>query len=64
MPEYRGGSVYEEAIENKETHWGVTLHLMDEHYDTGQIIKRVNIELHVPYFKRSTKKMPKNNKIF
>ena len=48
LPEYRGGSVYEEAIENKETHWGVTLHLMDEHYDTGQIIKRVNIELHEP----------------
>lgn len=43
-----GWLVYEEAIKNKETHWGVTLHVMDKHYDTGAIIKRVNIELHEP----------------
>jgi|TARA_B110001454_G_scaffold97729_1_gene92522 methionyl-tRNA formyltransferase len=48
LPEYKGWLVYEEAIENKETHWGVTLHVVDEHYDTGPIIKRVNIELHEP----------------
>ena len=48
LPEYKGWLVYEEAIKNKETHWGVTLHMMDEHYDTGAIIKRVNIELHEP----------------
>ena len=48
LPEYKGWLVYEEAIKNKETHWGVTLHVMDEHYDTGAIIKRVNIELHEP----------------
>lgn len=48
LPEYKGWLVYEEAIENKEIHWGVTLHVIDEHYDTGPIIKRVNIELHEP----------------
>jgi methionyl-tRNA formyltransferase len=48
LPEYKGWLVYEEAIKNKETHWGVTLHVVDEHYDTGPIIKRVNIELHEP----------------
>lgn len=48
LPEYKGWLVYDEAIENKETHWGVTLHEIDEHYDTGPIIKRVNINLHEP----------------
>ena len=48
LPEYKGLNVYEEAIENQETHWGVTLHEIDEHYDTGPIIKRVDIKLHEP----------------
>ena len=48
LPEYRGLKVYEEAIENKETNWGVTLHVMDEHYDTGPIIQRLDIKLHEP----------------
>lgn len=48
LPKYKGWRVYEEAIENKETHWGVTLHVMNEHYDTGPIIKRIDIDLHEP----------------
>ena len=48
LPEYKGKLIYQEAIKNKETHWGVTVHIMDEHYDTGPIIKRINIELHEP----------------
>lgn len=48
LPKYKGEKVYEEAIANKETHWGVTVHVMDEHYDTGPIIKRIDIDLHEP----------------
>ena len=28
--------------------WGVTVHFMDENYDTGQIIKVKKISLHEP----------------
>src|SRR6185437_15667453 len=38
LPKYKGPHQYLEAIKNKETHWGVTAHFMDENYDTGQII--------------------------
>ncbi len=48
LPKYKGGMIYEESIKNKEMHWGVTVHFMDEHYDTGPIIKRMNIDLHEP----------------
>jgi len=48
LPKYKGWWVYEEAIENKETNWGVTLHVMDESYDTGPIIKRVDLKLQKP----------------
>lgn len=48
LPKYKGWKVYQEAIANKETHWGVSVQYMDEHYDTGPIIQVVNIELHEP----------------
>jgi len=48
LPKYKGPTELDEAIKNKETHWGVTVHLMDENYDTGQIITVKKIELHEP----------------
>src|SRR5690349_20036572 len=46
LPKYRGPTELDKAIENKEVHWGVTVHYMDKNYDTGPIIKIKNIELH------------------
>ena len=48
LPKYRGPTELEKAIQNKETHWGVTVHYMDENYDMGDIIKIKKIELHEP----------------
>lgn len=48
LPKYKGPTELEEAIKNKETQWGVTVHYMDENYDTGDIIKVKQIELHEP----------------
>jgi methionyl-tRNA formyltransferase len=48
LPKYKGPTELEEAIKNKETNWGVTVHYMDENYDTGPIIKIKNIDLHEP----------------
>ena len=39
LPEYRGWGVYNAAILNGETRWGVTAHFVDEDFDTGEIIK-------------------------
>jgi len=48
LPKYKGPTESEEAIKNKETQWGVTVHYMDENYDTGKIIKIKKIKLHEP----------------
>ena len=48
LPKYKGPHQYAEAIKNKETHWGVTVHFMDENYDTGPIIKVDTFDLHEP----------------
>jgi len=48
LPRYRGPTELEEAIRNKEVHWGVTVHYMDENYDTGPIIKIKKFDLHEP----------------
>ena len=48
LPEYKGPTELEMAIKNKEINWGVTLHHMDENYDTGKIIKIKPISLHEP----------------
>lgn len=48
LPQYRGNTIYKEALMKKEIHWGVTLHKMDENYDTGSIIRLKKIELHEP----------------
>ena len=48
LPKYKGPTETEDAIKNKETHWGVTVHYMDENYDTGKIIQIKKIDLHEP----------------
>lgn len=48
LPKYKGPTELDEAIKNKEMHWGVTVHYMDENYDTGPIIKIKKIDLHEP----------------
>jgi len=46
LPKYKGPTELVDAIKNKETDWGVTVHFMDENYDTGKIIKIKNFSLH------------------
>lgn len=48
LPKYKGPTELTDAIKNKETDWGVTVHYMDENYDTGKIIKIKKIKLHEP----------------
>ena len=46
LPKYKGPTELDDAIKNKETDWGVTVHHMDEEYDSGEIIKIKQIRLH------------------
>src|SRR5574337_1803272 len=48
LPKYKGPTELDEAIKNKEVQWGVTVHYMDENYDTGPIIKLKTVDLHEP----------------
>lgn len=48
LPMYRGPTELDDAIKNKEMQWGVTVHYMDENYDTGPIIQIKKIDLHEP----------------
>jgi len=48
LPKYKGPNQYQDAIRNKEIHWGVTVHLMDEEYDAGDIIKVKYFDYHEP----------------
>ena len=46
LPDYRGGNPYSNVLINNEKETGITLHFMDENFDTGNIIaqKKVPIE--------------------
>ena len=46
LPKYKGPTELDDAIKNKETDWGVTVHHMNEEYDSGEIIKIKQIKLH------------------
>lgn len=48
LPKYKGPNEYEDAIRNRETDWGVSVHKMTEEYDSGEIIKIKKIKLHEP----------------
>lgn len=43
LPEYRGPNPYSSIILNEEKETGVTLHFMDENFDTGDIIAQKKI---------------------
>lgn len=45
LPEYRGANPYSHVILNGETTTGVTLHRMDENFDTGNILIQQPIEI-------------------
>ena len=46
LPEWRGmGGVFNFAIYEKESRWGVTSHYVDNKFDTGDIIKKNSITL-------------------
>lgn len=45
LPKYRGGNPYSHVIINGEKETGVSLHFMDEHFDTGDIIKQEKVEI-------------------
>lgn len=45
LPKYRGGNPYSHVIINGEKETGVTLHFMDEHFDTGDIIMQQKIQI-------------------
>ena len=50
LPDYRGANPYFHVINNDEKETGITMHFMDETFDTGDIIKQVN----VPIFEKDT----------
>ena len=46
LPKYRGGNPYSRVIMNGETETGVTIHFMDENFDTGDIIIQKGYHIH------------------
>ena len=46
LPCYKGPNELQNAIDNHELRWGVTVHYMDENYDTGPVITSRQINLH------------------
>lgn len=45
LPHYRGANPYSHVIINDETETGVTMHFMDENFDTGNIIRLKKLPL-------------------
>ena len=46
LPKYRGGNPYSRVIMNGEAETGVTIHFMDEGFDTGDIIAQKAYHIH------------------
>jgi len=46
LPKYRGGNPYSRVIMNGETETGVTIHFMDENFDSGDIIAQKAYHIH------------------
>ena len=46
LPKYRGGNPYSRVIMNGESETGVTIHFMDEGFDTGDIIAQKAYHIH------------------
>ncbi len=45
LPKYRGPNPYMQTILHGESQSGVTLHLMDEHYDRGAILSQEKVDI-------------------
>lgn len=45
LPYYRGGNPYSAVINNHEKFTGVTLHFMDETFDTGDVVLQIKVEI-------------------
>lgn len=45
LPDYRGPNPYSSVIINNEEYTGVTLHMMDEEFDTGDIVMQKKIQI-------------------
>ena len=45
LPDYRGGNPYSHVIINGEKESAITLHYMDENFDTGDIISQFNFNI-------------------
>lgn len=45
LPNYRGAMPYFHIIRNGEKRSGITLHFMDENFDTGPIIKQIEFDI-------------------
>lgn len=45
LPNYRGGNPYSSVIANGETETGVTIHFMDENFDTGDAILQQRVDI-------------------
>ena len=45
LPEYRGGNPYSHVLINDEKETGITLHFMDEEFDTGNIIMQKKVSI-------------------
>ena len=45
LPYYRGGNPYSAVINNHEEYTGVTLHFMDEYFDTGDIVLQIKVKI-------------------
>ncbi len=46
LPDYRGANPYFHVINNGEKETGITMHFMDETFDTGDIIKQVKVQIY------------------
>lgn len=46
LPKYRGPNPYLQTILRGEKYSGVTLHLVDEHYDSGAILSQEKVEIY------------------
>ena len=45
LPYYRGGNPYSAVINNHEKITGITIHFMDENFDTGDVVLQIRIDI-------------------
>ncbi len=45
LPDYRGANPYFHVLNNNEKETGITMHFMDETFDTGDIVKQIKIPI-------------------